>query len=77
VNTIKKRIVLSKRLDETTNKILEYIKEKGTVTPKEIIDEINKSGYKITKQKLSKILKKLLKMGYIDKIERGKYRYKP
>lgn len=76
INDIKRKIITTKFFNNTTIKILNYIKQKEIIEPKQIIEELNKQGYKITKQKLSKILTKLIKAGYIEKIERGKYKYK-
>lgn len=74
---IKRRVISSKAVDEVTKKILEYIEQTGTATFKEILNRMSELGYNISKQQLSKILTKLIKMGYIEKIERGKYKQKP
>ncbi|MDK6029413.1 hypothetical protein QPL79_08560 [Ignisphaera sp. 4213-co] len=77
VNSIKRRFDETRRLDNLQKKILKIIEEKGVATPKEILHELSNSGTKISKQQLAKILTKLLNMGLIEKIDRGKYKYKP
>jgi len=77
VDAIKRRIASSRMIDEIAKKVLECIRGRGMATPKEIAEEMSRSGYRITKQKLSKILTRLLRMGYIEKVERGRYRYRP
>ncbi|MEM0062098.1 MAG: helix-turn-helix domain-containing protein [Ignisphaera sp.] len=76
IEKIRKKVLLSQSLDETTKTVLEHLKQAETVTFKELLDKLNKQGYNISKQKLSKILAKLVKMGYIEKSERGKYKRK-
>jgi CRISPR locus-related DNA-binding protein len=73
---IRKKLVTTRRLNETYKEILKIIEEKGFATPKEILEELNKKGTPITKQKLSKILTKLVILGLIEKEGRGRYRYK-
>jgi CRISPR locus-related DNA-binding protein len=73
---IRKKLVTTRRLNETYKEILKIIEEKGFATPKEILEELNKKGTPITKQKLSKILTKLVTLGLIEKEGRGRYRYK-
>ena len=77
IKLIKKRLASSKMLSDMQKTILKIIEEKGVITPKEILDKLNKNGIKITKQQLSKTLTKLINIGLVEKIERGKYKYKP
>jgi len=76
IKTIKKKLTTSKMLSDMQKTILKIIEEKEVITPKEILDKLTKSGIKITKQQLSKTLTKLINIGLIEKIERGKYKYK-
>ncbi|MCC6016449.1 MAG: CRISPR-associated CARF protein Csa3 [Desulfurococcaceae archaeon] len=73
---IRRRLLVSKRLSETHREVLKIIEEKGEATPKEILEELNKRGITMTKQKLSKILSKLTSLGLVEREERGKYRHK-
>ncbi len=76
LNKIKKGVEQAKMLNEREKRVLEYIvkKEGAIVTPKEILDELKAIGYNISKQQLSKILSKLVRIGLIEKIDIGKYR---
>jgi len=76
IKTIKKKLTTSKMLSDMQKTILKIIEEKEVITPKEILDKLTKNGIKITKQQLSKTLTKLINIGLIEKIERGKYKYK-
>lgn len=76
IKTIKKRLASSKMLSDMQKTILKIIEEKGVITPKEILDKLNKNGIKITKQQLSKTLIKLINIGLVEKIDRGRYKYR-
>jgi len=75
--SIKKKLAVSRVLSDLHKAVLKIVEEKGVATPSEVLDELRERGITITKQHLAKILTKLANLGLIEKIERGKYRYKP
>jgi CRISPR locus-related DNA-binding protein len=78
LKTLKKRIATNRILNDTYKAVLKIIEEKGIATPKEILEQLNRDNpNKITKQYLSKLLARLVDLGLVEKIERGKYKYKP
>jgi CRISPR locus-related DNA-binding protein len=78
LKTLKKRIAVNRILNDTYKAVLKIIEEKGIATPKEILEQLNRDNpNKITKQYLSKLLARLVNLGLVEKIERGKYKYKP
>lgn len=77
IKNIRKKLSSAKQLSDTHKAVLKIIEEKGVTTPKEILEILNKNTTnKISKQHLSKILNKLIKLGLIEKIDRGKYKLK-
>lgn len=76
VDGIKRKVFSSKFLDDTATRVLKVVQDKGTAAPREIMDEVSRLGYRISKQKLSKVLAKLVRMGFVEKIGRGRYRYR-
>jgi len=77
IASIKKKLAASRVLSGLHKAVLKIVEEKGVATPREVLDNIRERGVTITKQRLAKILTKLANLGLIEKIERGKYRYKP
>jgi CRISPR locus-related DNA-binding protein len=77
IASIKKKLATSRVLSDLHKAVLKIVEEKGVVTPSEVLDKLRERGITITKQHLAKILTKLANLGLIEKIERGKYRYKP
>ena len=77
IASIKKKLAASRVLSDIHKAVLKIVEEKGVATPREALDNIRERGVTITKQRLAKILTKLANLGLIEKIERGKYRYKP
>jgi len=73
----KKKLAASRVLSDLHKAVLKIVEEKGVATPSEVLDKLRERGITITKQHLAKILTKLANLGLIEKIERGKYRYKP
>jgi len=76
VKNIKKRLAASKVLSDIHKAVLGIIEERGVVTPREILSKLQEKGVTITKQHLAKVLAKLVNLGLVEKVERGRYKYK-
>jgi predicted transcriptional regulator len=77
IASIKKKLAASRVLSDLHKAVLKIVEEKGVATPSEVLDKLRERGIAITKQHLAKILTKLANLGLIEKIERGKYKYRP